>query len=972
MAALRALLLDAPGSDYWELKEFLGMKKIGEDSRRHLLDYFFEHHGRVFQFYISEELHVTEYFLGERVETVDAVTKVNWDKHLTDILGWCSLGDDFLMILGGKGICALLLKVDEGKLISGAVHVTSLTVTGEQAWEVPSFLCQVTETRALLCFLKTNRLLYCDLIGNGLVLKLLNTKAPVSWKCKPSVICLSDRQLLMTGLSSRSTDISLIVCEDEPRFERLGDIPGLPMQKSSIVLLKNRFVVGFGGDEHTRFTELWIFDVQTRASSFIWEKGDWTLENNSVLVAGDDTLFLIGYGVHSITFQALSELIDNIAVRAAFCNAFGFSLASKYTLPSAMRPLLSGMESISVELPGTPCNTVQLNGRLFHIRLSENELLLSEVVFYEKRARLITVGTGVFMGNMAVGCCAFGDQILVMSAQESAADGAEKSERAGDCDEGSGASKPGQVHTTTKVFAALIIVQKGQLSKETFQFSQLSVTGDEEWLGLPYLCQVSKNRVFLHFYNESDMWYCDISCDTLILRKLKTSMPTRFGFCVLPIYLSEGKLLVAGAYPESTDITLIICEDEPRFERVGTMLGAPRVSTSTVLFMERFVIGCGGATNVRRGHKFTLLEWINSLWIFDLQTSRISGVRKAGDWCCTGEDILLVIREGILYLFGVDNGGSRILSLAVLGALIEDDEVRAAFRSSFLAYPLVYQSGTGFLSHIPQFQEKLSYAEYEINELQKKLDAATAELKRLTPPAGTIQITLPFLKLPTLSFPQRWRARPKELQDLVASMSAHKTSLTQQPGFLQEYRRTFGPLLDGSLPRRIASAASSVPSQRARDQAVAQVAASSSPNQFFPPSAGTLSLRKRHPLRLEDKLVDSVETVIAMRVSSPSTKILDRLQRRAPPIWEALVARVERRDPLRVEALHQSTVTLRKVFCISWLATETFRALQKWERFGEARRAGRQREELDIPWLRDGRDHPGLPLARRSEEAGKE
>lgn len=107
------------------------------------------------------------------------------------------------------------------------------------------------------------------------------------------------------------------------------------------------------------------------------------------------------------------------------------------------------------------------------------------------------------------------------------------------------------------VFAALVEVDEGRLSKETVQITTLAVNGDKEWPDQPFLCQVSESWALLYFDSRNSMWYCDVAGRKLTMRKLRTTMPAHWGFRALPIYLSNQKLLVAGAYPESADITLI-------------------------------------------------------------------------------------------------------------------------------------------------------------------------------------------------------------------------------------------------------------------------------------------------------------------------------------------------------------------------------------------------------------------------------
>ena len=162
------------------------------------------------------------------------------------------------------------------------------------------------------------------------------------------------------------------------------------------------------------------------------------------------------------------------------------------------------------------------------------------------------------------------------------------------------------------------------------------------------------------------MWYCDVTGDTLAIRKLKTRMPTWGGFATVPIRIADGKLLAVGTNPESTDITLVHCDEKPQFEKIGDIPGEARRNTSSVLIGDRFVVGFGGR-NINR---------LGDLWVFDLQTRRSSQVRRRGKW--HPEDILvsLVVQGGVLYLLAIT---ISCISLTALAALIEDRELRIAF-----------------------------------------------------------------------------------------------------------------------------------------------------------------------------------------------------------------------------------------------------------------------------------------------------
>lgn len=144
------------------------------------------------------------------------------------------------------------------------------------------------------------------------------------------------------------------------------------------------------------------------------------------------------------------------------------------------------------------------------------------------------------------------------------------------------------------VFAALVDVDEGRLSKETVCIANLAVRVGMWWASQPFLCQVSENQALLYFDGRDRMWHCNIEGGALSMRKLKTQMPAKRSFSATPICLPDGKLLVAGADPESKDIALISCCEEVQFERVGSIPGMARYWASFVLIGGRFVVGLGG------------------------------------------------------------------------------------------------------------------------------------------------------------------------------------------------------------------------------------------------------------------------------------------------------------------------------------------------------------------------------------------
>jgi len=220
------------------------------------------------------------------------------------------------------------------------------------------------------------------------------------------------------------------------------------------------------------------------------------------------------------------------------------------------------------------------------------------------------------------------------------------------------------------VSAALVDVDEGPLCNSTIHITELAVIGDKKCSSRPYLSPISESRALLYFARGSGMWHCDIDRATLNMQKLATEMPAAGGFNSLPIRVSERRLLVAGAFPYSRDITLVISKENPRFEKIADIPGPARDSTSAVLVEERVMVGFGGHD---RGY-------LNDLWIFDLQTCKSSTVRRKGNWHPGGWHVPLVVQNGTLYLVGGEiNCSAFSLTLASLASLIRRASVRRVF-----------------------------------------------------------------------------------------------------------------------------------------------------------------------------------------------------------------------------------------------------------------------------------------------------
>jgi len=301
------------------------MRKMGEtpwDFRSHSTC---QHQGRVFHFSQDRKrLRVTEVFLGESVRFETVVTKLNCLVTFNCDIACCSVGQHLLVMAGNnKRIFAVLIDVgEEGSGVS-SLHFLKLKVKGEKAWPDWPFLCPISDTRIFLFFTMKTGTWYCDIKDKTLAMKQIATNMPERYELRSLPLRISDGKLLALGVYYYGKDFTLISCHDGLDFEKIGEIPGAYRGSTSIVLVADRFVVGFGGQGRSHLNDLWIFDLQTRQGSAVRQEGEWHPPAGLVpLVVRDGILYLLGgyntNSINSLPLWTLSCLIENKAIERAF------------------------------------------------------------------------------------------------------------------------------------------------------------------------------------------------------------------------------------------------------------------------------------------------------------------------------------------------------------------------------------------------------------------------------------------------------------------------------------------------------------------------------------------------------------------------------------------------------------------------------------------------------------------------------
>lgn len=582
----------------------------------------------------------------------------------------CRFRDGFLMMGGANNsVYAALVTIADGRLSSETVHTTALGVRPLITWRTLSFLVQIAENTVFLHSSGiTSTMWSCRIKGNMVELTELSLQVRGGEGFGVLPIRLPDGGLLFAGSALPSTELVRVFFDNGIRSESIGTIPGVKRLGPSMIVLANRFILGCGGYYEDSLDDLWIFDLSTQKASIIWEEAGWVPGSlRSLLFIEGERLFVITGNIFVIPFARISERIDDNEVRAAFCEVLRLPLTPKYVLPPFERGDSLGMKRVNGVLPVKAYSTVQCGGRIFHFSLSgerdsrDERLLISEVIFYGRRVRLLTHYTLVKIYDGHIGCCRLGDRIFVISGR------------------------------AERISALLVQVGEGRLSDETVRITSLRHNGRLKWHAYPFLCQVSGNQVLLYFDQSQDMWYCDINGEELVTRRVRVPVPVLLRFVTFPIYRAERDLIVIESRTEISTVYQIVCDDEPRMCSIGNIPWAVGDNISSTLISNRFVLGFGGQLN-----NF----WLRDIWLFDLKTLRSSKVRRLGEWHPGNYRVFIVVLDGVLYLMGGKTSGAVYsISLSALSELIIDDQLRTAFRF-WLGKPVAPPSGFGAAARI--------------------------------------------------------------------------------------------------------------------------------------------------------------------------------------------------------------------------------------------------------------------------------
>jgi len=645
-----------------------------------------EHHGRVFSFAPDDQrkLVVSEVFLGDEVEVKQVNTGVDCKCSSTRFLFCCSFGDRILVMAGEENatdfFCALL-SIDPGELTEESIHIEGKKVTGWKRYEDTPFLVQISENEVWASFYNSSKLWIGKLKGKKLVMKKKPARFPMLWGFGIPPLRLPDGKSLVAGEWPYWTNITLITPGKRFSLEKVGDIPAKGISEVSMILVKERFLVGFGGMGEELVDDMWIFDLQTHRASPVIKGGDWHPATSWPFLAVKDGSLYIAAGlvtksVHSITLQHLSELVQDLDFQPVFQAALGLELRRYPVVPQKAREL-RGMRDLGGYFYGyRSSNTVDHQGRVFHFSQRERKLCVTEILF-GSTLKTKTVDTGVDCktdDDKHISCCPLGDKLLVMAGRWNEPD----------------------------MFCALVTIDPGELTEESIHIEEKRVSGCHGWGFGHYPAQLAENKVWVSFDLSDEIWIGEIKGDELAMTKHSDHLPMAKGLGATPLLLPNRKFLMTGQFLSSTTILLLTMRKHLYFQELGDIPGTGREGASTVLVGGRFVVGFGGVSGIT----FLESDYVDAMWIFDLKTHKVSPVTREGEWHPGGPRPVLVVRDKELYVIG---GGAtttaHCLSFTALSQLLQYGGVRSAF-CFHLSLPLPPNEKLGrntIIDYIPNY-----------------------------------------------------------------------------------------------------------------------------------------------------------------------------------------------------------------------------------------------------------------------------
>jgi len=293
----------------------------------------------------QRKLCVTEVLFGPWLKTKTVDTGLDCETGDNDYISCCSFGDKILVMAGDENkadcFCALV-SIDLGELSRESIHVEEKRVIGLEEWTAISYLVQIAESTVWASFLNSHEIWIGELKGEEVVMTKHQDHLPTTDGLGAPPFRLPDGKLLAAERWTYSTNINLITVGEHFSFEKVGDMPGKGKCLVSTILIGERFVVGFGGQNYDDADEMWIFDLHSRKVSRVRKEGKW---HQGVLLpfltVRNNTLYLLGSSAHSLSFTALASLIQDATIRSAFistCTGSDHASPGQVVKPQSLSP----------------------------------------------------------------------------------------------------------------------------------------------------------------------------------------------------------------------------------------------------------------------------------------------------------------------------------------------------------------------------------------------------------------------------------------------------------------------------------------------------------------------------------------------------------------------------------------------------------------------------------------------------------
>jgi len=221
------------------------------------------------------------------------------------------------------------------------------------------------------------------------------------------------------------------------------------------------------------------------------------------------------------------------------------------------------------------------------------------------------------------------------------------------------------------VYAATLMVDPKKFGKDNLVVIPYEIGGSYNLSNWVYLCQCSRTELLITCSGQDSWYIVDPSIQPLTLNAMEPKIPSAKGFNSVPVRIGDGRLVVAGSWPPSTDITAIDPRAIEPFQKVGQIPYGPVACTSCTLVANRFLVGFGGKVR----------ECIDKMFVYDTKTAKSSSIAKGGNWHPACQSAAVICKGLTIYIMGgSDCEDSHCIEVASLLPLILNEEMREEFR----------------------------------------------------------------------------------------------------------------------------------------------------------------------------------------------------------------------------------------------------------------------------------------------------